>query len=322
MRTDLPKALGTADAWAVRTRGLAKAYGAKAALAEVDLTVPEGAVYVLVGPNGAGKTTTFRVLLDLEVPDAGEAEVFGLDARRSGARARAQIGYVPERDDAAYGWLTVRRLLRYHAAYYPAWQSSYAQELVRRFEIDVRARFSDLSKGQQRRVQLVMALAHRPPLLLLDEPTDGLDPVMRDETLSVLADHLARHATTVVISTHQVHEAERLGDHVGVMRGGRLEAQLPRELLRRRLRAYRFEVPPAWAGTPALESSIVGRSGAGRESVWTIWGEESEVTAALSASGAMVRRVDALRLDEAALALLRREPMAASEPPVREPASV
>ena len=309
MMDTLPTELAVAGPRAVDTRALVKRYGETVALAGVDLAVPEGAVYVLVGPNGAGKTTTLKVLLDLVVADSGTARVCGLETHSDGARVRAQVGYVPEQSGATYGWLRVGALMRYHAAYYESWDAAYARELSRVFQIRPDARFSSMSKGQQRRVQLLMALAHRPPVLIFDEPTDGLDPVMRTQTMSTLAEHLARFPTTVLMSTHQVHEAERLGDHLGVMRSGRVDVQITRDALHRKLRTYRLQVPDTWAGVPALESAVMRRNGTPREMAWTIWGEADEITQRLSAGGATVRQVDSLTLEDAALVLLwRHEP--------------
>jgi ABC-2 type transport system ATP-binding protein len=298
---------------AVAARGLTKSFGAVRALDGLELTVPEGAVYVLVGPNSSGKTTTLRTLVDLSRPDAGSAEVFGMTAAERGPEVRAAVGFVPETRDAVPGRWTVGRLLDHHARYFPAWDNGYAAELARRLEVQPAARFGTLSKGQARRAQLVLALAHRPPLLLLDEPTDGLDPLARDEVLGLLADHLAASPTTVLVSTHRVHEVEGLGDWLGVMRSGRLTAQLERGELSRRLHRLRAEVPEGWAAPPAVEAAVVRRpprrpgDGPGREIGWTVWGEPAELTALLGASGATVRSLDPLNLEQAALALLAME---------------
>ena len=301
---ELPRTLEGEGPLAIATEGLRKRYGRSVALDDVSLTVPEGSVYVLVGPNGAGKSTTLKVLLDLVVADSGTARVMGLDTRARSAAVRAQIGYVPERDEVGYAWLRVGSLIRYHASYYDTWDGDYAAELCRLFDIVQGKRLGQLSKGQQRRVQLLLALAHRPQVLVMDEPTDGLDPWMRDETMSALADHLARFPTTILISTHQVQEAERLGDHLGVMGGGRLHAQVTRDALRRRLRRYRFEVPAGWSASPGLVASAVHRNGSAREAAWTIWGDESDVVARLHADGATVRQVEPLTLADATLVLL------------------
>lgn len=302
----LPRDLGGAGPMAVEARSLEKRYGGTRALAGLDLSVPEGSVYVLVGPNGVGKTTTLKVLLDLVVADAGTVQVLGLDTRTRGADVRARVGYVPERPDDGYGWLRVGDALRYHAGYYPGWDDGYAGELSRLFGLRLGARLGTLSKGEQRRVQLVLALAHAPPVLLFDEPTDGLDPLMRDRTLSALAGHLARFPTTMLVSTHQVHYAERLGDHLGVMRAGRIAMQFSRDALHRHLRRYRMQLPEGWTA-PVPADVVVQRNGGPPEAAWTIWGEESEVVERLKGAGATLREVEPLTLEEAVLALLSRE---------------
>lgn len=305
MTSALPTHLD-AETLAVATRGLVKRYGREIALDGVDLQVPEGAVYVLVGSNGAGKSTTFRVLLDLVRPDAGTAAVLGLDPRVSGPEVRGRVGYVPERQEWGYRWMRVGRLLEHHATYFPSWDREYAARLARAFDLKLDRKLANLSKGQARRVHLTMALAHRPPLLVLDEPTDGLDPVMLDETLGILLDHMAETPTTVLLSTHQVHDVDRLADHVGVMRGGRLVLQAPREEIHRRLRRYRAEVPASWGGAPALNGAVLRQGSLGREIQWSIWGDEAEVVGGLSASGATLREVAPLTLSETAIVLLAR----------------
>ena len=303
---------------AVSTRSLSKRYGRIAALDAVSLSVPEGSVYVLVGPNGAGKSTTLKVLLDVVVADSGSAEVMGLDTRTQAARVRAHIGFVPERDEVGYGWLRVGAMMRYHAAFYGSWDDGYAAELSRVFALRTDMKLGRLSKGQQRRVQLLLALAHHPPVLLMDEPTDGLDPLMREETLGVLAGHMARFPTTILLSTHQVHEAERLGDHLGVMSGGRLEVQVSRESLRRCLRRYQFEIPTGWAASPVLDQAVVRRNGSQREVAWTVWGEEADILEQLREGGATVRLVEPLSLADATLALLERHADRPSAAPIRD----
>ena len=305
MTTVLPVRLGPGP-FAIATTGLAKRFGREAALDGVELQVPEGAVYVLVGPNGAGKSTTLKVLLDLVRPDAGTVRVLGLDPQAEGPATRAQIGYVPERLDWGYGWMTVGRLLEHHAVYYPAWDREYASRLARMFDLRLNRRMGALSKGQARRVHLTMALAHRPRLLVLDEPTDGLDPVMLDETLGLLVEHIADTPTTAVISTHQVHDVDRLADHVGVMREGKLLVQATRDELHRKLRRWRAEVPDAWPGAPGLNGAVIRRAALGREIQWTVWGDERDVAAQLAAAGATVRDSTSLTLAEAAVTLLGR----------------
>ena len=294
--------------YAVATHGLSKRYGRESALDTVDLRVPDGAVYVLVGANGAGKSTLFKVLMNLERPDAGTAEVFGLDTGRQGAEVRAHVGYVPERQDAPYRSMTCARLLRHAATFYPEWDHAYADHLTRALGVRLERRVGGLSKGETRRLQLVLALAYRPPLLLLDEPTEGLDPVVRRRALVLLAEHLADAPTTVLISTHHIHELESLADHVGVLRDGHLVAQMPREELQRTVRSYQLEVPDGWEAPRELQPTGVRRSSAGRDVRCTLVGEERDVTRTLAAAGARVRQVGTLALEDAALAFLPEDP--------------
>ena len=299
----LPIDLGSGP-FAVNTRGLARSFGAVRALDATNLQVPEGAVYVLVGPNGAGKSTLIRTLMGLVRYQAGSVDVLGRDPAERGSEVRASVGYVPEDYRCGYAWMTVGRLLEHQAIYYPSWDTEYARELRERYEIDPGRKCHTLSKGQSRRVQLVLALAHRPPLLLLDEPTDGLDHVVRNETLKVLSEHLADSPTTVVISTHRVYEVEPLVDHVGVLSKGRLLGQLPRDELRGGLLRYWADVPEGWSGPDDLGGRVVRRSGADRAIEWTVWGDRDAVTRGLSRAGASVRDVAPLSVDEAAVALL------------------
>ena len=289
---------------AIRTSSLAKSFRSNRALAGLDLTVPEGAFYLLVGPNGSGKTTTMRILLDLVRPDSGEVEVFSLPPGSRGALVRAQIGYVPEGSVTGYEWMRVGRLLEHHSSYFPSWDVKYAQSLVEALDIDLARRLKKLSKGETRRIQLVMALTHRPPLLLLDEPMDGLDPLIRDRVIEILVAHLSETPSTVLASTHHIQELEKLADHMGVLFEGRLLSQNSREELHRTLRRYMLEVPREWSGAPELNDAIVHRNGSGPEIAWAVWGDPEQVSHKLKDSGATVRNVTALRLEEAALAIL------------------
>lgn len=203
--------------------------------------------------------------------------------------------------------MRVGGLMAYHARYFPEWDGEYAALLSKRLDVSLERPYGKLSKGQARRVQVVLALAHRPRLLILDEPTDGLDPLAREATLSVLAEHMAENPTTLLISTHLVHETERLADHMGVLRDGQLHTQVPTEALQRRLLRYHAEVPDGWKGVAFLDGAVVRRAEEGREILWTVWGEERAVREQLTAAGASVRDVRGLSLEEAAVSLLSGE---------------
>lgn len=291
---------------AVTTYGISKRYGHEVALDGVDLHVPEGAVYALVGANGAGKTTTLKVLMNLERTDAGTAEIHGFDSVRHGPEARAQVGYVPERPSHAYSWMTCHSLFKHVAAYYPRWDHAYVERLSDAFGLRLHRKVATLSKGESRRLQIVLALAHRPPVLLLDEPMDGLDPVVRSRTLSLLTEHLADTPTTILISTHQVHEIESLAEHVGVLRDGRLVAQMSRDKLQRTVGRYRVEVPVGWQATHELQAAGV-RPISVREAQWTLVGDQRELIDRLTLAGAHVREVQPLALADATVAFLAQE---------------
>lgn len=294
---------------AIETSGLSKRYGAwkgRAVLAldGVDLTVPEGSTYLLVGPNGAGKTTALSALLDLVRPTDGSVRVLERDPHTDGAAVRAQIGFVPERADFGYGWMRVDRLLHHHARYRPRWDHDYARELSESLEVETKRKFGKLSKGQARRVELVMALAAQPRLLLLDEPTDGLDPLMRERVLGLLATHRRRFPTTVLISTHLIHEADRLADHVAVLDRGRVMLQCERDELTRMVRRYHLEtdVPR----TQLINAAVVARSQDTEGPNWFAWGDEERIGAMFEDAGIRVRRVSRPTLEQALVAFLSR----------------
>ncbi|WP_292081937.1 ABC transporter ATP-binding protein [Brevundimonas sp. UBA7506] len=290
---------------AVATHALSKLYGRATALQAVDLRVPAGAVYMLAGENGAGKSTLLRLLLNLERPTGGQIEVTGLAADRNGARVRARVGYVPEGFDIGPRWMTVGRWFAERAVYYPAWDAAYAAALSRRLDIDGSRRIGQLSKGQARRAQIVAALAHRPPLLLLDEPTDGLDPAARDTVLELISDHLSQTDCTILVSTHLIYELDALVDQVGVLSHGRLTAQTPRDALRESVKNYRIRGPEGWK-PPSDIPGVLHRGQFGREHSWVIRGEETEVAAHVARSGGEVHDVAPLNLHDAVVHLMRQ----------------
>jgi ABC-2 type transport system ATP-binding protein len=293
-------------AHAIATYELSKRYGDETALDGINLRVPDGAIYALVGGNGAGKSTTFKILMNLERADAGTAEIVGMDSVTRGPDVRAQIGYIPEQPDHSYRWLTCGALLNHVATYYPAWDRAYAERLGRTFGLRHDRTIGTLSKGDGRRLQLVVALAHRPRVLLLDEPTEGLDPVVRSRTLSLLAEHLADTPTTILMATHQIHELESLADHLGVLRHGRLVAQIARDELPQVVARYRVELPADWQVPHELHTAGVRRTN-GREAQWTLIGDRRDLVDRLTLAGAFVHDVRPLGLEESALAFLSQE---------------
>lgn len=296
------------QALAVRTEWLVKRFGSETALDGIDMVVPQGSVYLLAGTNGAGKSTLLRTLLNIEHADLGTATVLGLDTRAYGPRVRAHTGYVPETGEGVYRWMRVGRFLAHHASFYPGWDADYAAHLIKLLEVRVDKRLGALSKGQARRVQIVTALAHRPQLLLLDELTDGLDPLAREEVLSLLATHFADTGCTAILSTHLIAEVETLLDRVGVLRGGRLVAQASTEALLNQLKRYHLDAPAGWTVPEALAPSIFRRdTGIGNQTKLVAAGNEAELVPGIQASGVAVRDVTRLTLAEAVPVLLQSE---------------
>jgi len=177
-------------------------------LKEVGLHVPTGSIYGFLGPNGSGKTTTMRLVLGLLRPLAGRITVLGKPMPADGPSILARVGYVPEQPhlDAT---LTVREIITFQAAFYPTWDRPVAEDLLRRFELDEHKLFARLSKGQKAKLMILLALAQRGELLVLDEPTDGLDPVVRRDILTALLEYVSQRKATIFISSHLVHELER-----------------------------------------------------------------------------------------------------------------
>jgi ABC-2 type transport system ATP-binding protein len=208
---------------AIRTRALTKVYrGGTVAVRELDLSVRAGEVFGFLGPNGAGKTTTIRILLDLLRPTSGAAEVLGRDPRRAGVDARRRIGYLPG-DLPLYPKLTARETLAYLAALRGGVASGSIAGLTERLELPLDRPVGTLSHGNRQKVGLVQAFMHEPDLLVLDEPTGGLDPLLQQE-FHRLVEEAAADGRTVFLSSHVLSEVERVADRVGVIRAGRLVA--------------------------------------------------------------------------------------------------
>ena len=183
--------------------------------------MPGGAVYGLVGINGAGKTTLIKHILGLLEAQSGSVRVFGLDPVADPVAVLSRIGYLSEENDLP-GWMRVDELLRYSRAFYPEWDDGYAEELRDRFALDPAARVKTLSKGQKARAGLLVALAYRPALLVLDEPSSGLDPIVRRDILGAVLRTIADEGRTVLFSSHLLDEVEEVADHVTMISGGRV----------------------------------------------------------------------------------------------------
>jgi ABC-2 type transport system ATP-binding protein len=206
---------------AVLVSELTRRFGDKTALASVSLSLPRGAVYGLVGANGAGKTTLIKHILGLLRAESGSVRVLGLDPVADPVAVLSRVGYLSEENDLP-GWMRVDELIRYSRAFYPAWNDAYAEELRKAFALDPAARIKNLSKGQKARMGLLVALAYRPELLVLDEPSSGLDPIVRKDILGAVIRTIADEGRTVLFSSHLLEEVEQVADHVTMISQGEI----------------------------------------------------------------------------------------------------
>src|SRR5687767_4917238 len=228
---------------------VSRSFDTKEALDNVSFHATVGQVYGLVGANGAGKTTLLKHLLGLLRAATGSVRVFGLDPVREPVRVLGRVGYLSEERDLPE-WMRVDELMRYTQAYHPTWDASYARELLETFGLDPAKKVKNLSKGMRAQAGLVAAVAHRPELLILDEPSSGLDALVRRDILDAIVRTVADDGRTVIFSSHLLEEVERMSDHVTMLHGGRVTLSgtlddVRRGYQRSRVRfAEHFEQPP------------------------------------------------------------------------------
>jgi ABC-2 type transport system ATP-binding protein len=288
---------------AIEVRGLQYRAGARFSLADVSLTVPTGSIYGFLGPNGSGKTTTISLLLGQLRPQAGRIVVLGEPIPKNAERVLARVGYVPERPHL-YGMLSVQESIAYHASFYPSWDAAMAGDLQRAFRLNGGARLSRLSKGELGKLMMLLALSQRPELLVLDEPTDGLDPAARREVLAALVEFVAQRTATVFISSHLVHELERICDRIAILDGGRIVSEFPIETLKSGIKRLRVAgAPRNIASAPFTLLTRVPESG-GSET-WVVQDWKPEHSDWLLHAGITLREVIDLDLEEGFVALLQ-----------------
>ena len=242
---------------AIETEGLTKTYGRSRGIWEVDLTVDRGEVFGFLGPNGAGKTTTIRTLLGFLRPTGGRARVFGMDVRRQSVDIRARVGNLPG-EFALEDRMSGEELLRFFARLRGVKDLGYARELADRLGADLHRQMRRLSRGNKQKIGLIQAMFHGPPLLILDEPTGGLDPLVQEEFLEII-DEVKAEGRTVFFSSHVLSEVERVCDRVGIIRDGRLVTVEPTdELVNKAFRHVRLTFdepvnPEPFAALPGVE---------------------------------------------------------------------
>jgi len=293
--------------FALQTNSLVKTYGlGRKQIRAVDglsLNVPEGSIYGLLGRNGAGKTTTIRMAMGLARPTSGSIEVFGLNPAKDPERISVlrQVGYVPE-DKALVSTLTARKLLELNRSFYSdTWSDAFARRLCERLELPLDTLYAKLSLGNKTKSALIAAMAQRSRLLILDEPTIGLDPVILDELLRLLVADCTADGRTIFLSTHQLREIEQIADHIGIMDRGKILLEGPLDDIRARFR----RLTVTGASLPTTSPSILSTKRQAHAMQYILQSSPEAFSAELISNGATIVESDPLSLTEIFLELCR-----------------
>lgn len=294
---------------AIYTRGLLKSYGSVKALLGVDLNVDCGEIFGFLGPNGSGKTTTIRCLLDLIRPDGGEVRVLGIDPQKDPVAVRSRVGYLPG-ELALESNFTVKGQLRYlNRLRGRVVDWAYTQQIAERIELDLKMPIKNLSKGNKQKVGVVQALMHKPDLLMLDEPTFGLDPLMQQEVLRMVAEAKQRGAT-IFFSSHILSEVQEIADRVAIIRKGVVvEVAETKTLINRSLRRakIRFQEPVDASGLAELPGVTIISQDDGVNAMLQVEGEMNGLIKALASYPVSDFETDRPSLEEIFLAYYESE---------------
>lgn len=295
----------------VELHDVSRRFGKTVALDGLNLTVPRGCVYGLVGVNGAGKTTLIKHVLGLLKARSGSVRVFGLDPVRDCVPVLRRIGYLSEERELPE-WMRIDELMRYTRAYHPNWDEAYAQELLGTFGLDPSKKVKGLSKGMRAQVGLIAAVAHRPELLVLDEPSTGLDAVVRRDILNAVIRAVADDGRTVLFSSHLLDEVEQMSDYISMVHEGRvvLEGSVDDVKEQHQLLSVRF--PTALDEPPQFEGVL---SAEGRQQSWNVVcnGGFDRVREAVQAHGGEILYSRNASLQEIFVARVGRDSVASEE---------
>jgi len=233
----------------IEIRDLRKKFKKTFAVDGLNLVVPEGAVTAFLGPNGAGKTTTIKCLLNIHKPDGGVLNVLGVDSRKLGPEEFRQIGYVSENQELPL-WMTVQQFMDYCRPMYPGWDVAFAGKLLKEFELPPGVKLKACSRGMRMKAALLCSLAYRPKLVVLDEPFSGLDPLVRDEFIRGMLELTDNEGWTVLVSSHDIAEVERMADRVAILHRGQLQLEDTADNLQARFRTVEIVLNDG-GGSPA-----------------------------------------------------------------------
>ena len=278
----------------IRIQGLRKRFGKLEVLRGVDLHVPPGSIFGFLGLNGAGKTTLIRILLGLIRADGGECSVSGVDPRTDALGVRQRVGYMAE-NQTMYAWMRVGQIIEWVGRFYPQWDSLLAEQLRDQMKLDANQKVGALSKGQSSRLALLLALAHRPRIVVLDDPTLGLDPIARRDFLRDVIGYLQTEGVTVFFSSHLLYEIEPICDRVAILHEGRIIKCSPVDELRESVKRVLLTPSPK-TDLRQVPGLLDVQEQAGR---WSLTLEKAaEAREALKAMGCNGMSVVDLNLDE------------------------
>jgi ABC-2 type transport system ATP-binding protein len=286
---------------AIETHALSKQYGALAALDRVNIHVERGAIYGFLGRNGAGKTTAIRILAGLSPATGGSAHVLGLEAGRDRIEILQRTGFVIEKMLLPY--MTGRELVRFNKGFFPSWSDERAKRYADALEILMDRKFKKLSHGSKTKLCLLLALAQNPELLILDEPTSSLDPVITDQLLRVLVEDFANNGRTIFMSSHHLSEVEKIADWVGIIDNGRLLLEARLDDIRSTYRRIRV----TGERVPSKSPEILTTSSSEGVTEYVLCAGEEKFVADLRNNGAIVLEVLPMNLSEIFLELAGKE---------------
>ncbi len=280
----------------VIAKNLTRKYRRVTALDDFNLTVPEGQVLGLVGENGAGKSTLIQHILGMLRAQSGTMRVFGLDPVQEPVKVLSRIGYLSENRDMP-GWMRVRELMRYCHSLYPGWDPKYAEELRELFELDPTAKLRTLSLGQTAKTGLLAALAHKPDLLVLDEPSSGLDPVVRRDILGAIFRSVAHEGRTVLFSSHLLEEVELVADRIAMVHAGKLMIHDTLDQIKTEHHRVTLRSSNGQSSAPTLPGTLSSEQ-SGLEWKVVCFAPESELRASAQSAGHEIVSIERPSLDD------------------------
>ena len=285
---------------AIAIEGLTHRFGQRTAVDDLQIEVHAGAVCGFLGRNGAGKTTTIKILMNLLTPTAGQVEVLGLDPGRDSLALWRQVGYVAE-NPILYGWMKVRELVWFTGQFYETWNQSKVEGFIDRFGLDPEQKVKHLSRGMNAQLALALALGHEPRLLILDEPASGLDVVVRRDFLESIIGLIQEEGRTVFLSSHLVHEVERVADRVAIIEAGRLQVEGTVDEVKQSAKRVVVRLAED-AGELTGISGLREVRGEGAQRMLTVVGYGAEQAAQIEAQGGRIADVMDLSLEDAFVA--------------------